>query len=49
MTGKWADGRSERFVDVKRLDIIKKRTRPVLQQEAQESRRMWKEVTAGLK
>ncbi len=49
MTGKWADGRSEKIVDVKRLDIIKKRARPIAEQEAYESRRMWKDVTAGLK
>jgi hypothetical protein len=49
MIGKWADGRTEKFVDVKRLDIIKKRARPVAEQETHESRRMWKDVTAGLK
>jgi len=49
MTGKWADGRTEKFVDVKRLDITKKRARRVADQEMYESRRMWKDVTVGLK
>jgi len=49
MTGKWADGRTERFVDVKSLKIIKKRTRPIIQQEPYESRRLWVDVTRGLK
>ena len=49
MVGKWADGRTEKFVDVRTLEIIKKRTKPVAQQEPNESRRMWKDVTAGLK
>lgn len=49
MSGRWADGRTERLVDVKRLEIIKKRARPLAEQDPHESRRMWKDVTAGLK
>lgn len=49
MTAKWADGRTSKFVDVQKLTIIKKHAKPVAQQEPNESRRMWKEVTAGLK
>jgi hypothetical protein len=49
MTGKWSDGRTERFVDVNSLKIIKKETRPISQQEEYESRRLWKDVTRGLK
>ncbi|XP_021950667.1 oxysterol-binding protein-related protein 9 [Folsomia candida] len=49
MVGKWADGRTERFVDVLSLKINQKQTRPIAQQETYESRRMWKDVTRGLK
>ena len=49
MMGKWADGHNERFVDVKKLEIVKKRARPIAEQEPYESRLMWKDVTAGLK
>jgi len=49
MNAKWADGRTERFLDVHALKIIKKQTRPIAQQEPYESRRLWKEVTRGLK
>jgi len=49
MTAKWSDGRTEKFVDVKQSKIIKKRTRPLINQELFESRRMWKDVTRGLK
>lgn len=30
------------------LNIVKKQVRPISQQEQNESRRLWKEVTAGL-
>jgi len=49
MMAKWSDGRVEKFVDVRSMDIIKKETRPIAQQEPYESRNMWKEVTRGLK
>lgn len=49
MIGKWADGRQEKFVDVKQSKIIRKRTRPIVHQEVFESRRLWKDVTRGLK
>uniref|UniRef100_T1IK17 Oxysterol-binding protein n=1 Tax=Strigamia maritima TaxID=126957 RepID=T1IK17_STRMM len=49
MNAKWADGRSEEFVDTKKLEIIKKIVRPVTSQEPMESRRLWKDVSAGLK
>lgn len=37
------------FVNVHNLKIIKKKVRPISQQEPNESRRLWKEVTVGLK
>ena len=49
MVGKRADGRTEIFVDVRTLEIIKKRTKSFAQQDPNESRRMWKDVTADLK
>lgn len=39
----------EEFVDVHKLRIVKKIVRPISQQQENESRRLWKEVTAGLK
>ncbi|XP_039276085.1 oxysterol-binding protein-related protein 9 [Nilaparvata lugens] len=49
MEAKWADGRTEQFIDVDQLSVIKKIVRPIEQQSDNESRRLWKEVTAGLK
>ncbi|XP_049964707.1 oxysterol-binding protein-related protein 9 isoform X5 [Schistocerca serialis cubense] len=49
MEAKWADGKTEVFVDVNRIDITKKRVRPIAEQSDNESRRLWKEVTAGLR
>ena len=40
---------NELFIDVNALDINKKQVKPISQQEENESRRLWKEVTAGLK
>uniref|UniRef100_A0A0K8U4Z1 Oxysterol-binding protein n=1 Tax=Bactrocera latifrons TaxID=174628 RepID=A0A0K8U4Z1_BACLA len=41
--------KTEVFVDVNRIPIFKKQVRPIVEQEEYESRRVWKEVTAGLK
>ncbi|XP_076260251.1 oxysterol-binding protein-related protein 9 isoform X2 [Rhynchophorus ferrugineus] len=50
MEAKWVDKtESELFIDVNALSLITKRVRPISQQGDNESRRMWKEVTAGLK
>ncbi|KAK2722160.1 hypothetical protein QYM36_002642 [Artemia franciscana] len=49
MIGKWSDGRTEEFVNVKKLSIVKKRVRRISEQEEYESRRLWQEVTMGLK
>lgn len=39
----------EEFVDVHKLKIVKKIVRPISQQQDNESRNLWKDVTAGLK
>ncbi|XP_037944350.1 oxysterol-binding protein-related protein 9 isoform X2 [Teleopsis dalmanni] len=50
MEAKWHDkNKTEVFVDVNRIPIFKKQVRPIIEQEEHESRRVWKEVTAGLK
>jgi len=49
MTGKWAGGRTETFLDVNNLPSTKKNVKTVAEQEKHESRRLWREVTAGLK
>lgn len=41
--------KSDLFVDVNRIPIYKKNVRPVLDQSENESRKIWVEVTAGLK
>ena len=49
MVAKWASGSNEVFVDVSKLRIHQKICRKVAEQEADESRRLWKDVTYGLK
>lgn len=49
MEAKWADGRTEMFVDTKAIEVIKKRVRKVAEQDTNESRYIWKKVTLGLK
>lgn len=50
MEAKWHDkNTTEVFVDVNRIPIFKKQVRPIAEQADYESRRVWKEVTAGLK
>ncbi|XP_046752060.1 oxysterol-binding protein-related protein 9 isoform X2 [Diprion similis] len=46
---KWADGKTELFADVRDLKAEKKRVKPVSEQEECESRKVWREVTAGLR
>ncbi|CAH1398097.1 unnamed protein product [Nezara viridula] len=49
MQAKWADGRTDQFANVNSLSIIKKNVRPIEFQNENESRKLWKEVTAGLR
>lgn len=49
MEAKWNEKEVEEFIDVQKLKIVKKQVRPISQQSENESRRLWKEVTAGLK
>ncbi|KAK3877868.1 hypothetical protein Pcinc_017452 [Petrolisthes cinctipes] len=49
MMAKWKDGATEMFVDTQKMGIVKKNVKQVAQQSPNESRIMWKEVTAGLK
>lgn len=37
------------FVNTKAIDVIKKKVRKVSEQDTNESRYIWKEVTLGLK
>lgn len=37
------------FIDVNALNTIKKQVRPISLQDENESRKLWKEVTAGLR
>lgn len=41
--------RSEVFLNVNDIPIVKKIVRPISEQGEMESRRLWKEVTAGLR
>ncbi|KAH0955428.1 hypothetical protein HN011_006719 [Eciton burchellii] len=49
MEAKWSDGRSEMFADVKELCTEKKLVKTVCEQEECESRRVWRDVTVGLR
>ncbi|XP_059613956.1 oxysterol-binding protein-related protein 9 [Phlebotomus argentipes] len=52
MEAKWNDGsrhKPEVFVDVNSIPIFHKNVRPIAEQDDSESRKVWKEVTAGLK
>jgi hypothetical protein len=49
MQAKWThSGKTEVFIDTKAIPIIKKQVNPISQQQAFESRNLWKEVTAAL-
>ncbi|KAL2726541.1 oxysterol-binding protein-related protein 9 [Vespula squamosa] len=48
MEAKWVDGRVETF-DVRELPIEKKLVKPICEQEEYESRKVWREVTMGLR
>lgn len=51
MEAKWNDGqkKSELFIDVNRIPIFKKNVQPISEQVENESRRIWVDVTIGLR
>lgn len=49
MNGKWSSGKTDTFLDVNNLPVTNKNVKSVAEQEKHESRRLWREVTAGLK
>ncbi|XP_011493953.1 PREDICTED: oxysterol-binding protein-related protein 9 [Ceratosolen solmsi marchali] len=49
MEAKWADGRIEIFADVREQRIEKKMVKPMSEQDDEESRKIWREVTMGLR
>uniref|UniRef100_A0A023F2L0 Oxysterol-binding protein n=2 Tax=Triatoma infestans TaxID=30076 RepID=A0A023F2L0_TRIIF len=49
MEAKWSDGKSEQFANINNLEIIRKNVRPIENQDENESRKLWREVTAGLR
>ncbi|XP_063980875.1 oxysterol-binding protein-related protein 9 isoform X2 [Diachasmimorpha longicaudata] len=49
LEAKWSDGRTELFADVTKIPVDKKLVKPVSEQEEYESRKVWREVTVGLK
>ena len=49
MMAKWATGRNEIFIDVPNTTIWPKKCKKVAEQGRFESRRLWKDVTYGLK
>ncbi|XP_066586974.1 oxysterol-binding protein-related protein 9 isoform X2 [Prorops nasuta] len=49
MEAKWSDGRSEIFADVRELHTERKMVKLICDQEDCESRKIWREVTMGLK
>lgn len=50
MEAKWTDSKkTELFIDVNSIPIHKKIVKPVMEQADNESRKIWKDVTLGLK
>ncbi|CAL1674811.1 unnamed protein product [Lasius platythorax] len=49
MEAKWPDGRCEIFADVRELSTERKLVKTVCEQEECESRRVWRDVTVGLR
>ncbi|XP_017756318.1 PREDICTED: oxysterol-binding protein-related protein 9 [Eufriesea mexicana] len=49
MEAKWTDGRTEIFADVKELHTQRKLVKPICEQEEHESRKVWRDVTVGLR
>ncbi|XP_063700660.1 oxysterol-binding protein-related protein 9 [Culicoides brevitarsis] len=50
MEAKWNDNKkTETFIDVNNIPVYKKNVRPIAEQTENESRNVWKDVTAGLK
>lgn len=49
MMAKWNSGKSELFLDMSSMPVFPKNVKKVAEQEKFESRRLWREVTQGLK
>ena len=49
MMAKWSSGKSEIFLDMSSMPCVNKIVKSVSEQEPYESRRLWREVTHGLK
>jgi len=49
MMSKWASGKTETFLDMSSMPVFPKKVKSVADQEKYESRRLWREVTQGLK
>jgi len=49
MVAKWNSGKTETFLDMSTMPVFPKKVKSVADQEKYESRRLWREVTQGLK
>ena len=49
MVAKWNSGKTETFLDMSTMPTVPKVVKSVAEQEKFESRRLWREVTQGLK
>ncbi|XP_074104277.1 oxysterol-binding protein-related protein 9 isoform X3 [Cotesia typhae] len=49
MEAKYSDGQTELFADVTTIPVVKKMVKPISEQNDNESRKVWREVTVGLK
>ena len=49
MVAKWTSGKTETFLDMSTMPVFPKKVKSVADQEKCESRRLWREVTHGLK
>eukprot|EP00092_Neocalanus_flemingeri_P029573 GFUD01032119.1.p1 GENE.GFUD01032119.1~~GFUD01032119.1.p1 ORF type:complete len:687 (+),score=218.93 GFUD01032119.1:36-2096(+) len=49
MVAKYSSGKTETFLDMSTMPVVPKVVKSVVEQEKHESRRLWREVTQGLK
>ncbi|XP_014296046.1 oxysterol-binding protein-related protein 9 isoform X2 [Microplitis demolitor] len=49
LEAKYSDGQTDMFADVTHIPVVKKLVKPICEQDDNESRKVWRDVTVGLK
>ncbi|XP_057323520.1 oxysterol-binding protein-related protein 9 isoform X6 [Microplitis mediator] len=49
LEAKYNDGQTDMFADVTHIPVVKKMVKPICEQDDNESRKVWRDVTVGLK